>query len=83
MASLRIKFNSAGFRKLMSSPEMVADLQDRGDRIAAAAGGQPDFEADAGVGRDRAHAFVRTATAEGRRLEAEDRALTRAIDAGR
>jgi hypothetical protein len=79
----KIKFNSAAYRQLMSSPEAVADLQGRADRIAAAAGGQPDFEAEASVGRDRAHAFVRTATQEGRRREAEDRALSRAIDAGR
>lgn len=83
VTKVRISRNSSGFRELMSSAEMQADLEARAERIATAAGGAPDFEAEVSVGRDRAHAFVKTANNEGRRAEAERRALTRAIDAGR
>lgn len=80
---VRIKLNSPAFRELMSSAAMQAELEARAERIATAAGGEPDFETNVTVGRDRAHAFVKTANNEGRRAEAEHRALTRAIDAGR
>lgn len=86
--SVRIEVNSAGVRDILSSDGVLADLESRANRIAEAAGGSPDFEASAQVvggssKLGRAMAYVRTATQDGRRAEAEDRALTRAIDAGR
>lgn len=83
MASIRIKLNSAGVKAVLQSPEMQADLQRRGDAMVAAAGGSPDFEAEVSIVGDRAMGRVRTATTEGRLAEAKDRALTRALDAGR
>lgn len=81
--SMRIELNRAGIVALLQSAEVAADLTGRGERIAAAAGGDGDFEVTTSTNRDRTVVFVRTATAKGRQAEAEDRALSRAIDAGR
>ena len=85
---LRVELNSAGIKALLSSPEVQADLLRRAEAIAAAAGGAPNFEASVRVvggssKAGRAYGTVRTATFEGQAAEATDRALTRAIDAGR
>lgn len=87
-SAFRLQLNSAGFAELMRSQEIQADLADRGRRIADAASGSAegegdDFEVDATTNRDRAVVFVRTATRQARLAEAEDRALSRAIYAGR
>lgn len=83
MKRVKVRLNSKGVQALLQDPALVEDLQARADRIAAAAGGAPDFEVDAKVLGDRASALVVTATQAGREAEATDRALTRAIDAGR
>lgn len=80
-ATVRIKLNSGAVRQLLRSPEVLADLQARAARIAAAAGA--GMEVDSEVGPNRARAAVITRTAEARHAEATDRALTRGIDAGR
>ena len=79
--SMRIEHNSKGFAALMKSNSVMSDIEARGARIAAAAG--EGFEVNSTRNRDRSVVFVRTETTEARRAEAEDRALTRAIDAGR
>lgn len=79
--SVRIKLNRKGIRELLRSPEVLTDLRNRADRIAAAAG--PGHAVDAGVGRNRARASVRTDTREAMEAEAQFRNLTRALDAGR
>ena len=89
MAQARIRINSAGVKQLLQSQEVQADLQRRANAIAGAAGGEPgDFRAEVEVlggssKLGRAMGYVVTATTEARRAEAEDRALTRALDAGR
>jgi tRNA A37 threonylcarbamoyltransferase TsaD len=67
--------------KLLNSAAVQADLKRRADRIAAAAG--PGMVASVQPGRNRARASVITATQRAREAEARDRALTRALDAGR
>lgn len=79
--AVRIELNSQGVRDLLRSSEVKADLQRRADNIAAAAG--PGFVADSTTGPNRARASVGTTDIESMRAEAEDRALTRALDAGR
>ena len=79
----RLKIDSAGIRALLQSQEVAGDLARRAGAIADAAGGEPDFEVVNTRNRDRAVSFVRTASSKGQKMEAEDRALTRAIDAGR
>jgi hypothetical protein len=83
MAQIKIDLNDAGIREVLQSAEVQADLRRRAKAIAQAAGGEPDFVGDAEIVGDRVMGFVVTATHEGRRAEAEDRALTRALDAGR
>jgi hypothetical protein len=78
---IKVKLNRAGARALLKHPGVVADLANRGERIARAAG--PGMESDTHIGRARARATVRTATNEARRAEASGRRLTAAIDAGR
>jgi len=77
----QIELNSQGVRDLLRSPEIRGDLERRAGAIARTAG--PGFVADSTVGPNRARASVGTTDIESMRAEAEDRTLTRAIDAGR
>lgn len=78
---LRLKLNNAGVRALLASAEISSDLENRGNRIAQAAG--DGVEVEVTKNRDRTVVFVTTETTDAKKAEAEDRALTRAIDAGR
>lgn len=80
-AKLRLKLHTEGAVALLTDSKVQADLVARGSRIAAAAGDGIVVQAERG--RDRSVVFVTTATHDARRAEAESRALTRAIDAGR
>lgn len=77
----KVKLNSQGVRALLRSTEVRNDLERRARRIAAAAG--DGMEAESSIGRNRARASVWTATIEAMRAEADEMALTRALDAGR
>ena len=79
---VRLEINSEGIQAVLKSPEVQELLRSKAERIAAAAGGD-GFEVDARVGATRARASVVTASKAARKAEAEDRALTKAIDAGR
>lgn len=81
--NIRVKINSKGAVAVLKSPEVQAMLLERARRSAAAAGGEPDFEASVTVGKNRARASVITATHAGRLAEAKDRKLTKALDAAR
>jgi hypothetical protein len=83
MAIVRVKMNSSGARAILRSAAVQADLERRGGQIAAAAGGEPDYEVETRVGANRVRVSVRTATHEAREAEATDRTLTQALDAGR
>jgi ubiquinone/menaquinone biosynthesis C-methylase UbiE len=83
MASVRVEMNSAGAKALLQSTEVRMDLERRGRAIAAAAGGQPDFVVETRNGAARTRVVVVTDTYEGRLAEANERALSNAIDAGR
>lgn len=79
--SVKLKINRGAIGKLLKEPGVARDLTSRANRIAAAAG--PGMAVDSRLGRTRARASVTTATQEARRAEAEQRALTNAIGAGR
>lgn len=79
--TVKVKLNPAGIKDILKSGEVLKDLATRAVAIADAAG--PGFETDLDVGSTRARASVRTTDEESRKAEAQDRALTRAIDAGR
>lgn len=78
---LRIKLNRRGVQQLLASQDVADDLTKRGNRMADAAG--EGVEVTTTRNRDRAVVFVRTATYDAMKAEAEDRTLTRSIDAGR
>lgn len=78
---IRIELNGAGVRELLQSPEVQADLRRRGDAIALVAG--PGHEVSLRVESHRASVIVFTADPEAMQREADDRNLTRSIDAGR
>lgn len=77
----RVEINSAGIQALLKSGEVEAFLKAKAERIAAAAG--EGMEATSRIGKTRARASVVTATRAARKAEAVDRALTKALDAGR
>lgn len=81
--ALRIQWNLAAFRELRTDPGIVADIEERASRIAAAAGDGHEVNVSTSGGRGRARASVVTATADAMRSESEDMTLTSAIDAGR
>lgn len=79
----RIKFHYEGFDALRKSGEVAAQLEQRGEAIADAAGGPPDFEVIVTANSSRARVIVTTSSFEGMRAEAEERRLTNALTAGR
>lgn len=84
--TVRIDINKGGIGELLGSKEVADNLEARGHRMAAAAGGEAaGFEVTTSKQRKdgRSQVVVRTATVEARLAEANDRALSRAIDAGR
>lgn len=83
MGSFKLTIIPAGFNETRNDPRIQDDLHARGDRIAEAAGGSPDFEVIDAPNETRARVVVKTSTKKGRHLEATERALTRALDAGR
>lgn len=78
---LRIVLNRAGVRQLLNSPEVLADIAARSQRIAQRAG--EGFTPATERGRNRVRGSVRTASRAARLAEAKQRALTQAINAGR
>ncbi|WPM94260.1 neck protein [Arthrobacter phage Marchesin] len=77
----RIVFKSKGFRQILRSQAVVADLARRGQAIADAAGDGVGIQVS--VGANRARVTVATETREAAAAEATDKTLTRAIGAGR
>lgn len=81
MAKSRIKWNLPAFRELRLEPGVIADLGERADAIAAAAG--PGYEASTFEGKNRGRASVITGDAASRRDNARNQTLLCSLDAGR
>lgn len=80
----RIEINDSNAQAILKSADVAADLQRRGQAIAAtAAGSGGKYYVDAVLWGARRAVFITTGDMEARRAEATDRALTRALDAGR
>ncbi len=82
MGKVKIKWNSAAFKQILSSSGMRNIVQGRADAIARAAG--EGFEADSmqgGYGGGRVIGFARSTTYQARRAEAKNKALSKAMDA--
>lgn len=76
-----VKLNHSAVRDLLRSPDVMADLQRRGQRIAAAAG--PGHEVEAFQGRNRNRVTVRTTTNDAAIAEQAHKTLTNAVKAGK
>lgn len=81
--STRIEWNIAAFRALRTDPAIVADVQSRAERIAAAAGEGHGVSVSTSSGRGRARATVATESYEARLSESQNMTLTSSVDAGR
>lgn len=81
MADVRVNLKMSGIRKVLRSSESQGALLRLARRSAAAAG--PGFEAVVRPGRFTARALVWTTDDASRRAEAENKALTRSLDAMR
>lgn len=78
---IRLEMNIPAMIKIMQSPAVMNELTRRANQVQAAAG--PGHMVTSRIGRTRARVSVITATDRARRAEAQDRALTRALDAAR
>lgn len=88
VVGIRIKIDSKAARQILSSPEVLADVERRVKAGAEAAGGAPDFEGEAKkIGGSsklgRVMGYVRTASDEGKRMQAEHHVIEAAIDSMR
>lgn len=84
MARPKIEWKRGAFRELRTLPAAMAELEQRGNRIASAAG--PGYEASSARttgGRGRGRVTVKTVTTSARRREARDHSLLKALNAGR
>lgn len=79
---VKIELNREGIVQLLQSSDVEKDLARRGEAVAAAAGTE-DYESRTWIGFDRARCTVAPTTFQGRQDEANDKRLTRAIDAAR
>lgn len=80
-SQVKIKLDDRGMKTIKRLPEIAADIEKRTRKVAAAAG--PGMRSKVSQGRDRVRGTVWTGTYAAKKAEAEDRALTRALDAAR
>lgn len=73
--------SKSSFRKFLTSPELLPELQKRVDRIAAAAG--EGYVGRVNPGRKRHRGAVITTTGDAIRDNARNNTLVRALDAGK
>lgn len=84
--SMRLKLTHEGFEQILTSAPVVADIEQRTARIAAAAGEGFQYEVQTSGrrhGSSRAVGMVWAATREARLAEANSHVLTAAIGGGR
>ena len=86
MSKFRLEIDIKGFNTLRNDPELQAWCDNTAEDIASTANaaiGEPDaFEAISSPHTSRARAVVVTATAAGKKAEAEDRILSMAFGSG-
>ena len=80
--AVKIKWNIDAFRQIRLEPKVAADVHDRAERIASAAGdGYEAFPTQSP--RNRARAAVVTTSMKAIRDNARNQTLLRNLDAGR
>lgn len=83
MGKFTLEVDIDGFNSIRNDPGVAAELLKLGERIAAAAGGAPDYVVVNSPTKSRARVVVITATAAAKRAEATNRTLTRAFGTAR
>lgn len=83
MSKFTVEIHVPGFNEARRDPLIQQNLHQRGQRMADAAGGAPDFVVIDSPSTTRARVVVVTATTAARLAEAEDRVLEKAFEAGR
>ena len=78
---MAVTLNLRGLNEIMTSPAVTAEVVRRAQAIQRAAG--PEFEVNVVPHPHTARAYVRAKSAKGRRQEARDKVLTRAVDSAR
>lgn len=81
MADVRVKLKIRGIREVLKSAPVQAEVARRVRRGAAAAG--PGIEGIVKPHKYTSRGFVQTASDEGRKREADEKVLNRALDAMR
>lgn len=81
MPSVKVKLNIRGIREVLKSSGVESELVRRGRRVQNTAG--DGFELVVKPARYTSRVFVQTGTGEAAKREAEDKVLTRALDAAR
>lgn len=81
MGRVKLDFHYDGFNEVRRDPKVAADIEDRANAIAGAAG--DGYEVRTSSSRSRARAIVITATPEAMVDQARNHTLERSIDAGR
>lgn len=81
MAGVRVKLKIGGIRQVLKGPEVTGELVRRGRRVQTAAG--EGFELVVKPARYTSRVFVQSADDAADHREAENKALTRALDAAR
>lgn len=80
---IQIKYKQGAFRAIRTSPETVAEVNRRAQRVAATAGAGYGIEAGVSGGRGRARAIVRPMTARAMRDNSRRNTLLRSLDAAK
>lgn len=81
MGDVRVKLKISGIRKILRGPEATAEIARRVKRGAEAAG--PGIGGVVKPHKYTARGFVQTVDDEGRKREADEKVLIRALDAMR
>lgn len=80
--NVKVTWHLKNWKALRNSPEVLADLDQRASKIAAAAG-EGFTRRQAQTGKARGRASVGATTAEARLRQSRDNVLQRALNAGR
>lgn len=81
MVKAKATINSKGAQDVLKSAGVAREVRARLERMQAAAG--PGHRIRVAVGRTRVRGTITTETRAAKRAEAQNKNLTRAIDAGR
>lgn len=83
MSKVRVEFKRGVFREVRVSPKVLAELEKRAGRIAAASGEGFESASEITGGRGRARAVVFAKTRRARKRNARENTLLKNLDRGK